>query len=428
MATSLLLLLGLFLVLIIIRIPIAFAMLIIAALYLMIANVPLLLLAQKVVGGVDSFSLLAVPLFLLAGFLMNTMGITERIFAFAGTLVRHIPGGLGHVNVLASVIFAGMSGSIIADAGGLGAVEIKAMREAGYRDRFSAAITAASALIGPIIPPSIIMVIYSFVTEVSIGRMFLAGLIPGLMMAASMMILIYIMAEMGQEECPVLPRASLRELGSAFHGAILPILAPVILVAGIMSGIFTPTEAGVVAVLYVLAIGVFLLRFRLSHIIHATKEAARATAATLFIIAAASVFTWIVSTANIPEIFSQFVSGWVSTKLGVFMVIIVSVLVLGMVMEGLPILIIFGPIFLNLATHVGIDPVHLGIVFIMTIMIGGITPPVGITLYVVMAIAKVPLPDFMRSIWPFYFAILTVILLIVLFPWLCLWLPDMIFG
>ena len=420
--------LALFLILILIRVPIAFAMLITAAVYLLAADISLVLLAQKVAGGVDSFSLLAVPLFLLAGFLMNTMGITERIFAFAGALVRHIPGGLGHVNVLASVIFAGMSGSIIADAGGLGAVEIKAMREAGYRDRFSAAITAASALIGPIIPPSIIMVIYAFVTEVSVGRLFLAGVIPGLLMAGSMMILIYFLAKTGREVCPVLPRADFKEVLSTFHGAILPILAPLILIGGIMSGIFTPTEAGVVAVVYVLIVGLFLLKFSWRHIVHATAEAATATAATLFIIACAAIFTWIVSTANIPQIFSEFVSDWVTTQTGVFIVIIISVLLLGTVMEGLPILIVFGPLFLAIATNVGIDPIHLGIVFIMSIMIGGITPPVGITLYVVMAIAKVPLPDFMRSIWPFYFAIVAVIILLVFFPALCLWLPDMAFG
>ncbi|MZR30406.1 TRAP transporter large permease [Sneathiella litorea] len=425
---SLLIILGLFLILILIRIPIAFAMLIVAAIYLVGADISLKLLAQKVAGGVDSFSLLAVPLFLLAGFLMNTMGITDRIFAFAGAVVRHIPGGLGHVNVFASVIFAGMSGSIIADAGGLGTVEIKAMRQAGYRDRFSAAITAASALIGPIIPPSIIMVIYAFVTEVSLGRLFVAGIVPGLLMAGSMMLLIYFLAKTNREHCPVLPRATFKEVVTTFYGAILPILAPIILVAGIMSGIFTPTEAGVVAVLYVLVIGVFLLKFRLEHIIDATAEAARATSATLFIIASAAIFTWIVSTANIPQAFSELVSNWVSTQFGVFLVIIASVLVLGMVMEGIPILIVFGPIFLTIATNVGIDPIHLGIVFIMTMMIGGITPPVGITLYVVMAIARVSLPDFMRSIWPFYFAILAVIFLIALFPSLCLWLPNLAFG
>ncbi len=416
-----------FLVLILIRVPVAFAMLAAAFLYLIANNVPIGLLAQKVAGGVDSFSLLAVPLFLAAGFLMNSMGITDRIFAFAGALVRHLPGGLGHVNVVASVIFAGMSGSIVADAGGLGVVEIKAMRKAGYRDGFSAAVTASSALIGPIIPPSIIMVVYAFVTEVSLGRLFLAGLVPGLLMALSLMVLIFMMARSGREPCPVLPRATLSEVLSTFRGAILPVMAPVILVGGILSGIFTPTEAGVVAVLYVLVIGVFLLNFNVQHVVSALSDAARATAATLFVLASAVIFTWIVATANVPQIVGEFVTGLVSSQTGILLVIVAMVLVLGMVMEGIPILVVFGPIFLAITTAAGIDPIHLGIVFIMTMMIGGITPPVGITLYVVMAIARVPLPVFMRSIWPFYFAILAVILLLIFFPQLCLWLPDLMF-
>lgn len=419
--------LAIFLVLILIRVPVAFSMLAAALFYLVAKGIPLGLLAQKVAGGVDSFSLLAVPLFLAAGFLMNSMGITDRIFAFAGALVRHLPGGLGHVNVVASVIFAGMSGSIVADAGGLGVVEIKAMRKAGYRDGFSAAVTASSALIGPIIPPSIIMVVYAFVTEVSLGRLFLAGLVPGLLMALSLMVLIFLMAKSGREPCPVLPRASFGEVLSTFRGAILPVMAPVILVGGILSGIFTPTEAGVVAVLYVLVIGVFLLNFNVQHIVSALSDAARATAATLFVLASAVIFTWIVATANVPQLVGEFVTSLVSSKVGILLVIVAMVLVLGMVMEGIPILVVFGPIFLAITTAAGIDPIHLGIVFIMTMMIGGITPPVGITLYVVMAIARVPLPVFMRSIWPFYFAILAVIVLLIFFPQLCLWLPDLMF-
>lgn len=417
-----------FIALILIRVPVAFAMLAVAIFYLLVNGTPLSLLAQKVAGGVDSFSLLAVPLFLAAGYLMNTMGITDRIFAFAGALVRHLPGGLGHVNVVASVIFAGMSGSIIADAGGLGVVEIKAMRKAGYRDGFSAAVTASSALIGPIIPPSIIMVVYAFVTEVSLGRLFLAGIVPGLLMALSLMVLIFIMASSGREPCPVMPRATFAEVTQTFRAAILPILAPVILVGGILSGVFTPTESGVVAVVYVLLVGVFLLKFNVHHIIDALSEAARATAATLFVLAAATIFTWIVATANIPQLAGEFVSSTVSSQIGVLLVIVCMVLVLGMVMEGIPILVVFGPIFLAIATASGIDPIQLGIVFIMTMMIGGITPPVGITLYVVMAIANVPLPAFMRAIWPFYLAILTVIIMLIFFPQLSLWLPNLVFG
>lgn len=426
--STLILTLVLFLVLILIRIPVAIAMLGAAMVHIAVNGLPVSLLAQKVAGGVDSFSLLAVPLFLAAGFLMNTMGVTDRIFAFAGTLVRSLPGGLAHVNVVASVIFAGMSGSIVADAGGLGVIEIKAMRQAGYRDRFSAAVTAASALIGPIIPPSIIMVVYAFVTEVSLGKLFLAGIIPGLLMALSMMAMITILAVSGRETCPTMPRAGLSEVFDAFRGAILPVMAPVILVGGILSGLFTPTEAGVVAVLYVLLIGVFLLRFNLRHIATALSEAARTTAATLFVLAAAAIFTWIVATSGLTTAVTGFITSVASTPTQVLLVIVGLVVLLGMVMEGLPIMVIFGPIFLSATNAIGIDPVHLGIVFIMAMMIGAITPPVGITLYVVMAIAQVSLPNFVRAVAPFYLAILAVVLLLVLFPQLSLWLPGFIIG
>lgn len=415
-----------FLILVLIRVPIAFAMLPIAIGYLWLTGIPTSLLAQRVAGSVDSFALLAVPMFLLAGNLMNSMGITNRIFAFASSCVRSIPGGLGHVNIIASVIFAGMSGSAIADAGGLGKVEIKAMNDAGYRKRHSAAVTAASALIGPIIPPSIVMVVYSFLTEESLGRLFLAGVFPGLLMALSMMVVVYIMAKTDPEGFPRMKRASLSEVWSTFTGAILPILAPVILVTGILTGIFTPTEGGVVAVLYILLIGTAYLQFKISHIMEAVIDAAQTTAITLMILAVAVIFSWIVATANVPQLFASYVTSYTQSATGVFVVIVLSVMVLGMFMEGIPIMIVFMPTFMTLAAAVGIDLTHLGIVFIVTMMIGGLTPPVGITLYVVMAISKVSLPDFLRSIWPYYIALSLVIILLVLIPQISLWLPDVL--
>ena len=414
-----------FLGLILLRTPIAFAMLPVAMIYLWVNEVPSSLLAQRVAGSVDSFALLAVPMFLLTGNLMNSLGITNRIFAFASACVRSIPGGLGHVNVVASVIFAGMSGSAIADAGGLGRVEIKAMNDAGYRKRHSAAVTAASALIGPIIPPSIIMVIYSFITEVSLGRLFLAGVIPGLILALSMMVVIYVSATTDPEGYPRMKRASLCEVWTTFKGAILPILAPVILVAGILSGVFTPTEGGVVAVLYVLLIGVVALGFRFEHVLEAVIDAARTTAITLMILAVAIIFSWIVTTADVPLAFADAVSKITQSPTGVLFVIAVCVILLGMFMEGIPIMVVFMPTFMTLAAAMGIDFVHLGIVFIISLMLGGLTPPVGITLYVVMKISGVSLPDFMRSIWPYYIAYIVVIAILILFPAITLWLPNL---
>lgn len=412
--------------LLLIRMPIAFAMIAVAALFLYVNGVPDTLLVQRIAGGLDSFPLLAVPLFLLAGALMNSMGVTDRIFQFASAIVRHVPGGLGHVNVVASVIFAGMSGSIIADAGGLGKVEIRAMNNAGYNKSFSAAITAASAIIGPIIPPSIVMVIYAFLTDVSVGRLFVAGILPGLLLAFTMMITIYGLALRRPDHFPTMPRASFAEVVQSFRLAILPLLAPVILVGGIVSGYFTPTESGVVAVIYVLIIGVFYLKFDLQNILEALEETVVVTCSTLFILAAAGIFSWIVATQNVPAAFTSLFEGWIESRTGALLVIITMVVLLGMVMEGIPIMVVFMPTFLAMAQTYGIDPIHLGIIVLIGISLGALTPPVGITLYLTMAIADVTLPEFLKAIWPFYLSVIITILLIAIFPSIVTWLPDLL--
>lgn len=412
--------------LLLVRMPIAYAMMAVAGLFLWTAGTPVSLLVQRIAGGLDSFPLLAVPLFLLAGSLMNAMGVTDRIFQFASAVVRHVPGGLGHVNVVASVIFAGMSGSIIADAGGLGKVEIRAMNDAGYDRGFSAAITAASAIIGPIIPPSIVMVIYAFLTDVSIARLFVAGLLPGLLLALTMMAAVFILAVRRPADFPTMPRASQAEVWVAFRGAILPLLAPVILVGGIVSGYFTPTESGAVAVLYVLLIGTFYLRFDRRSIFSALEETLSITASTLLILAAAGIFSWIVATQNFPVAFADFFQDWVHSRTAALLIIIAIVVLLGMVMEGIPIMVVFMPTFLAVAEVYGIDPIHLGIIVLIGISMGALTPPVGITLYLTMAIAGVGLPRFMRAIWPFYLAVLVAIGLIAVFPAIVLWLPSVL--
>lgn len=421
------LLILLFVLLITIRCPIAYGMIIVSTIYLYTNGFPIDILVRKITGGIDSFPLLAVPLFLFAGNLMNTMGITDRIFAFASAAVRHIPGGLGHVNVLSSILFAGMSGSILADAGGLGTVEIKAMREEGYPDDFSAAVTAASALIGPIIPPSIVMVIYAFLVEESVGKLFLAGVIPGLMMGLFMMGLIYVFTKSGKYKIKLHKKASFSEVKATFKRAFLPIMAPFILVSGIVTGAFTPTEAGVVIVLYVLIIGTFYLKFNFFHILTAMKETTKMTAATLYIIAVSSVFCWMVAVARVPEKITNTVGSFISSPILVLLFIVILVLFLGMLMEGIPVMIVTIPAILPLVENFGIDPVQLGVVFVMTMMIGALTPPVGITLYLVIAIAEIRLSQFLKAVWPFYISILAVVILLVLFPPLTLWLPNLFF-
>jgi TRAP-type transport system large permease protein len=421
-------LVGLLLGLLALGCPVAFAMIIASVAFLLTSNLPALQLAQKIAGGVDSFPLLAIPLFLFAGSLMNSTGITARIFNFAQVLVRHITGGLGHVNVLASVIFAGMSGSAVADAGGLGAVEMKAMRDAGYNENFSAAITGASAVIGPVIPPSIIMVIYGFIAEESVGRLFLAGVIPGLMMALSMMILIYVMARLHIYECPRFPRAGMGEVWTALKRAILPILAPIILLAGIVSGAFTPTEASVVVVLYVFLISIVQLHFNMRDILHAAIDAVRTTCATMWIIAASMIYGWIIVIQKVPEKIVDLLSTQIDSAIAVYGFVVLMLMIFGMFLEAIPVLLITVPTFLTLAGIYQIDPIQLGVVVVLTMMIGSITPPVGLTLFTVMKVANLGMDRVVRAIWPFYFAILLIIALVVVFPAFAVWLPDLVFG
>ena len=421
-------LIALFVGLLAIRCPVSYAMIITSFIALWTGTLPVLNVSLKIASGVDSFPLLAIPLFILAGNLMNTLGITERIFGLAGALVRHLPGGLGHVNVLASVFFAGMSGSSIADAGGLGAVEIKAMREAGYPPAFSAAITAASATIGPVVPPSIAMVLYAFLAEQSIAAMFLAGIVPGLLMAAAMMALVYSLSRSEAYTCPVMPRATLAEIASATRQAAVPMLAPLILVGGILLGVFTPTEAGVVVVMYALVVGVGYQRFRPTEVMTAVRETVRTSAATLFIIAASMIFGWIVVVHRAPDLTLAFVSTFIESPTAVMACIILTMLVIGMFLEGIPAQVLTVPTFLALATRFGIDPIHMGVVVVLTIMIGSLTPPVGLVLYTVMAISKVRMHSLVRALWPFYLVLLLTTLVVGFVPSLSLWLPGLLLG
>ncbi|WEX08276.1 TRAP transporter large permease [Chelativorans sp. AA-79] len=417
---------GLFFGLLVLGMPVAYTMLLSSAAYILVSGLPEVQLTLRASGGIESFSLLAIPMFLLAGNLMNGMGVTERIFDFASVLVRHITGGLGHVNIMASVLFAGMSGSAVADAGGLGAVEIKAMEQAGYSRRFSAAVTAASATIGPIIPPSITLVVYGFLAEESIGRLFLGGAVPGLLVAFALMVIVFVLVKTGREEAPRLPRASFAEVGRAFWRALPALMAPVILLGGILLGIFTPTEASVVVVIYILVIGIAALEFRREQIFDALLSTVRTTASTLFIIAVSAVFAWIISIQRLPVQLVGLMEGMFVSKEAVILVMIVTLLIVGMFMEVLAALVLLVPTFLVLAASFGIDPVHLGVMTVVTMMIGTITPPVGLVLYTVMAVGRVGMGALTRSLLPFYAVMVLVALLIGFFPQITLFLPDLL--
>jgi len=387
----------------------------------------LTMVAQRMYASTTSFTLLAIPFFILAGNLMNTGGITARIFRFARALVGHIWGGLGQVNVIASMIFSGMSGAAVADAAGLGMIEMKAMRDNGYDYRFSAAITAASSTIGPVIPPSIPLVIYGYLTEVSVGRLFLAGVIPGALMGLALMVVVYFVSR--HRNYPRDKRAPLKEIVQSGKAAFLPLLTPVIIVGGILSGQFTPTEASVIACLYALFLGLVIYRsIRIRDLPGLFWDTLTHTVRIMFIIAAAGFFGWLLILQRIPV---QVITGLTSLSdnwVLVMLIIIAVLLIFGCFLEGIAVLLITIPIFQKIIVHFAIDPVQFGVVMTLASMIGLLTPPVGMCLYAVSSITKLSIADLTREMWPYLLGIFIVLLLVAFIPPISLWLPNYFMG
>lgn len=383
--------------------------------------------AHTMINGLNSFTLIAIPFFILAGHLMNASGFTERIFAFARAVIGWAPGGLGHVNIGASVVFAGMSGAAVADAGGLGAVEVKAMRDAGYDRGFSVGVTAASSTIGPIIPPSLPLIIYGVVAEVSIGRLFAAGLLPGLLMALALMVMVHTIAvRRGYKREAAF---SLKVASQAARAALLPLLAPVIIVGGIVFGIFTPTEAAIAAVAYTTLVGTVVFRtLNLRLIVDAAIATIETTAAVLMIVASAALFAWVLTANQVADGIAGGLLAMTTDKTQVLLLIMVIVFVVGFFMETIAAITILAPLVLPVALAVGIDPVHLGIVFVLNLMIGLLTPPVGMVLYVLAKVSKTPFEECVRATLPFLVPLVGVLLLLVFVPEIALWLPGQLFG
>ncbi len=407
-------------------IPIAFALFISSLIYLLlIGEYPLNIVAGKFISGPDSFTLLAIPLFVSAGALMNLTGVTRRIFGVARALVGHLAGGLGHVNIVASIIFSGMSGAAMADAAGLGIIEIKAMREAGYDDDFSVAVTASSSIIGPIIPPSMPAVIYGTVASVSVGGLFLGGIIPGLMMGLFLMALVVIYAK--RRGYPRGKRVSLMELLRTLYEGFLPLMTPVIIIGGIWTGWFTPTEAAGAACVYAIFLGLCYRELTPQTFIEVLKQNVTVSGPALFILAASSLFNWIMAIEQIPQIAASFLLGITQNKYIILFIINIFLLVIGTFLPPIPAMILLIPILDPLMTHLGVHPIHFGVVMILNLMIGLLTPPVGPVLYVLVPIAKLPFEQVARSVWVFILPLIAVLLLITYIPQLVLFIPNMMF-
>jgi tripartite ATP-independent transporter DctM subunit len=415
-----------FFVLFVLGFPVVFAILIPSIVYIGWEGIPLATIAQRVLYSMDSFPLVAVPIFIFVGNLMNSAGITEKLFRFADVLVGRLYGGLAQVNIVASLIFAGVSGSALADVGGLGRIEIKAMKDRGFSVPFSAAITGASAIVGPIFPPSIPLIIYASITSISALQLLVAGIIPALICVAMLMIATAVIAMKTE-----LPRAAnwptFRGLWDAFWPAAPALFAPVVLVGGMLSGSFTPTEASAVCVVYVLFVGMFYYRdMNWGFVRDAAIATVRGTAAILIIVAAASMFGWILAVEQMPQEFAAWFHDISNNPLILLLIVNVIFFIAGMFVDSTTATLLLVPIVAPPVVAAGVDPIHLGIVVVFNLMIGTITPPFGLSLFLLSSMTGVPMVRLLKAMLPFYPPLLVTLAILTLFPALVLFIPQML--
>lgn len=397
-------------------VPIAFALLASGVMLMFVMGTfDSQIVAQNLINGANNFSLMAIPFFVLAGELMNAGGISKRIVDFSMALVGHIRGGLGFVAIIASILFAGLSGSAVADTAALGAILIPMMIAKGYNVNTSTGIICASGIIAPVIPPSIPMILFGVTAGVSITDLFMGGIIPGVMMGVGLMIGWFFMSRKDTSELP--PRKSAKEIWKAVKQASFALMLPVIIIGGLRGGVFTPTEAAVVAAFYALFVGLFIYReLKLDELYQVLIASAKTTSVVMFVAAAAMVSAWLITVANVPAEIAGYMGSLVNSPLLLMIVIMIFLLLIGLVMDLTPAILIFTPVLLPLVKMAGIDPVYFGIVMVINLCIGLITPPVGTVLYVGCGISKISLADLTKGIWPFLLVHITVLALLILFP------------
>jgi tripartite ATP-independent transporter DctM subunit len=413
------------LLLMVLRVPLAFSIIFTVIVYLVIKPLSFDIVASRLTYAIgNSFTLLAIPQFILVGNLMNTSGITTRIFDFAKALVGALPGSLAHVNAVASLIFSGTSGAAMADVGGLGAIEIKAMTDAGYRKDFSAAVTVTTATVGPIFPPSIPLVIFAAVNEISAVNLLLAGVLPGIVTTIILMITIVVLAKIRHY-----PRdakaAPIKDIWAKFLRALPAILAPAILIGGMLSGIFSPTESAAVAVVYAAFLGFFVYReLTLKNIYQVLVKTAYSSATILFVTAAAFLFSWIVAVERVPDMMEHFLLGVTRNPYVLLFIMNILLLIIGCLINPVPAILLFSPIILPALMEVGLNPVHVGLVFVFNLMIGLITPPVGMSLFLVSNVAEEKVEAVLKQVFPFFIPLVLVLLLLTYVPDISLFIPN----
>ncbi len=408
--------------------PVVLAIGIPSVVYLLANDLPIDVIAQRTLYALDSFPLVAVPVFLFVGSVMNHAGISKFIYRFADTAVSRLPGGLAQVNIFGSLVFAGMSGSALADVGGIGRIEIKSMTDKGFKPEFASAVTCASAIVGPIFPPSIPLILYGTITGVSVLQLLLGGIVPGLLCVAMLMLMTaYLAARRGYPRATRWPTP--RELLHDLLPAAPAVAAPVILIGGMFSGWFTPTEIAAVTVAYVLLISlVFYRELTWRGLIDAGLETLRSSAAILLIIAVAALFGWILAVEQVPQAMTKaFLS--ISTDPTVLLLLVNALLlVVGMFLDATTAILIIAPIIAKPLMAAGVDPVHLGMVVVFNLMIGLVTPPMGLALFLVADIAKVPMRAVLREMWPYYVPLLVTLALITFIPAITTWVPRLAIG
>jgi len=414
------------LLLLALNVPVAYAMLGVSIAYVLFKpDLPMIVAAQQVAAGSDKFLLLAIPFFFLAAEFMSSGGAMHRLVNLARALVGHMRGGLGQMNIVGSVFFAGISGSAVADAAGIGRVEIEIMRRGGYPHAFSAVVTATSATIGPIIPPSIPLVVYGSIANVSVGKLFLAGFVPGLLMALLLMVAVHAISIRRDYPrdvwigWPALMRSVVR--------SIPVLMLPLIILGGIFSGVFTATESAIVASVYAMGMGLVLRELPWRAMPSIFVKVARDTARVMLIVAAAAFYSWIVAREGLPAAIASWFLGLGAEPWTFLLVVNVLLLVLGTFMEPLPIMVIVVPTLLPVVNALGIDLVHFGLVVTLNLMIGLVTPPVGLVMFVVMQITGLKMEEFLAALWPFLLALLAALLVITYVPGLVLFLPRIFY-
>lgn len=392
--------------------------------YVLTSGIPLTVLAQQMFVSADNFSMIAIPLFILAGDFMNNGGITKAIMHFARALVGHIRGSLAHVTILANMMFAAMSGSANAACAVMGSMMIPEMKDEGYDDGFACAVTASSSILGPIIPPSIIFVLYGSITGTPVSSLLVAGIVPGVLIGLFFMIAAYLFARV--HKYPTSAHVSWKERLSAFVHAIPALMAPLIIVGGILSGIFTATEAGAIAALYALIVGFVTKQLTVKVMWRSVLNAAKVTAAILFMTGTAKAFAWVLTSRQIPQKLAAAIMSISSNQFTFFLLTVLFLLLIGCFVVETASVPILAPIFAPLAAQFGINPVHFGVIFVLLVSVGALTPPVGSMLFVSAKVGETPVTKIIRNLTPFYIALLAALILLIAIPELVTFLPSLV--